>query len=285
MAKDPAVLFFINDWLTATKGMKADAKGWYLNLILFQFSMGDLPNDIEELANLCDVRISEYEKFKQVFEQVLKQKFKLNDKNRLENGRAKDIIQKRELFKQKRSNAGKLSYVLKFFRANFKTNKKLEQFIKDTIDLDFDIKDEQVLKQVFEQTLELYRNENGNENKDKNVILYNLLKTDFLAWYVYKKKGVEYYFAGRKDGPAIYGIIDKLKFSINSEDLELSDENIQATFRKLLKSNTDKWINDNLSLTIINSKYNEIIGKITSGEGGLRERLVKDMEESFTKGQ
>ena len=163
--KDPAALFYINDWLTATKGMKAEAKGWYLNLILFQFEMGELPSDIEELANLCDVRFSEFDKFKQVFEQVLKQKFKLNENNCLENTNAKSIIQSRELFKHKRSNSGKLSYFLKFINENYKVKKPEINFIKKNVNLtNIDLKNKQVLKQVFKQTRELYINENENEN-------------------------------------------------------------------------------------------------------------------------
>ena len=77
--KDPAALLYIDKWLVSTKGMKGNAKGWYLNLILYQYDRGELPNNIEELANLCDVRFSEFEEFKQVFEQVLKQKFIVND--------------------------------------------------------------------------------------------------------------------------------------------------------------------------------------------------------------
>ncbi len=69
--KDPAVLFYIDSWLVSTKEMQADARGWYLNLILHQYDKGSLPIDIEELANLADVRFSEYEKFKKTFQQVL----------------------------------------------------------------------------------------------------------------------------------------------------------------------------------------------------------------------
>jgi hypothetical protein len=166
MAKDPAALLYIDKWLVSTKGMRANAKGWYLNLILFQYDIGDLPNDIEELANLCDVRMSEFEEFKQVFEQVLKQKFEVNENNRLENSFAKEILLKRESFKEKRSDAGKLSYILKYFKSNFKINKALELFIKQNVDLSIDIKDEQVLKQVFKQISELYINVNKDINKD-----------------------------------------------------------------------------------------------------------------------
>ena len=79
MSKDPAVLFFINDWLTSTAEMDADIRGWYLNLLLHNYDKKDLPNDVEKLAVLCNVKFSEYERFKQVFEQVLKQKFELNE--------------------------------------------------------------------------------------------------------------------------------------------------------------------------------------------------------------
>lgn len=72
MSKDPAALLYIDNWLISTKEMKADERGWYLNLILHQYDKGDLPNDIEELANMADVRISEYSRFEQAWEQVLK---------------------------------------------------------------------------------------------------------------------------------------------------------------------------------------------------------------------
>lgn len=168
--KDPAILFYKDKWLSATKGMRANAKGWYLNLIIFQHEFGDLPNDIEELANLCDVRFSEYTEFEQVFKQVLKQKFELNSNNRLENPFAREITKNRETYKDKRSNSGKLSYVLRYFRKNFKYKADFEDWFKNNVPLDFDIKNEQVLKQVFEQNLELYINVNVNVNNNDNVI-------------------------------------------------------------------------------------------------------------------
>lgn len=170
--KDPAILLYKDVWLMATKSMRGNAKGWYLNLILYQFDCGDLPNDIEELANLCDVRISEFEGFKQVFEQVLKHKFKQNERGRLENEIAKEILKKREIFKDKRSAAGKMSYVLKYYRHNYKITKAFENWFKTNVIIDFDIKNEQVLKQVFEQNSELYINGNININKDNNK--YNI---------------------------------------------------------------------------------------------------------------
>jgi uncharacterized protein YdaU (DUF1376 family) len=189
MSKDPAVLFFINDWLTSTAEMDADVRGWYLNLLLHNYDKKDLPNDIEKLAVLCNVKFSEYERFKQVFEQVLKQKFEVNEFNRLSNERTNDILKSRENFKDKRSNAGKVSYIMKYMAKNHVKEYKdfqLRNFVKDNFDYSIDLKNEQMLKQVFKQMFELYINENENEieniikpsndiEKTKNFEFYEIL--------------------------------------------------------------------------------------------------------------
>lgn len=167
--KDPAALLYIDKWLVSTKGMKGNAKGWYLNLILYQYDKGELPNDIEELANLCDVRISEFEEFKQVFNQVLKQKFIVNDNGCLQNEFANEILRKRETFKEKRSDAGKLGYVIKYYRNNYKHKEGFEEYLKENLVIDFDIKNNQMLKQVLKQNYKLYINKDKDINKDNNI--------------------------------------------------------------------------------------------------------------------
>lgn len=177
MSKDPAVLFYINDWLTSTAEMDADVRGWYLNLLLHNYDKTDLPNDVEKLAVLCNVKFSEYERFKQVFEQVLKQKFEQTENNRLTNSRTNDILKNREIFKDKRSNAGKVSYVMKYLAKNYNKEyriKALKEYVKDNFDYDIDLKNEQMLKQVFKHLFELYRNENeSNSSIDNNIEIRN----------------------------------------------------------------------------------------------------------------
>ena len=167
--KDPAVLFFIDTWLSATAEMDSDTKGWYLDLILHQYDKKDLPNDIENLAKLAGVKFSEYERFKQVFEQVLKHKFEQNSLGRLENPIAKEIIRKREVFKAKRSDAGRVGYFIKYVNQVFKPKKELLKFIRDNVNVsDIDLKNEQMLKQMFEHMLKLYTNGDGNNNINNN---------------------------------------------------------------------------------------------------------------------
>lgn len=167
--KDPAALLYIDTWLTSTSGMDADTRGWYLNLILHQYDKKDLPNDIEELAVLAGVKFSEYKRFEHVFEHVFEQKFKINEKGRLENEIAKEIIRKRESFIDKRSGAGKMSYFLKYIIKNFKPKKDHLQFIKDNVDLSsIDLKNEQMIKHLFEHLSELFINGDG----DKDIITW-----------------------------------------------------------------------------------------------------------------
>jgi hypothetical protein len=168
--KDPAVLFYINDWLTSTSEMDADCRGWYLNLLLHNYDKGSLPNEIEKLAVLCMVKFSEYERFKQVFEQVLKQKFEQLDEHRISNLRTQNILKSREIFKEKRSDAGKISYLMKYFAKNHNKQYKvikIREFVKSNFDLEIDTKNQTEIEQMFEHLFELYRNEIENEDESK----------------------------------------------------------------------------------------------------------------------
>lgn len=189
--KDPAVLFYIGDWLKSTAELDADARGWYLNLLLHNYDKQDLPSNIEDLATLAVVKFSEFNRFKQVFEQVLNNKFEILDNGRLSNPRINDILKKRENFVEKRSNAGKVSYVMKYFANNYPKefkNKKMCDYVKNNFDYTVELKNQTKIKQVFEQVFELYINE--NENEDVNKKEDNSIEIEFNEiWILYKKKG------------------------------------------------------------------------------------------------
>jgi len=177
--KDPAALFYIDLWLTSTAGMDADTRGWYLNLILHQYDKKDLPNNIEELAVLAGVKYSEFKRFEQVFEQVFKQKFSITMSGRLENQVASEIIRRREMFKDKRSISGKMSYFIRYITKSYKPRKDELTYIKENVDLsNVDLKDEHLLKQTFEQIRELYINGNVDNiilwKKDYNIYIEGL---------------------------------------------------------------------------------------------------------------
>lgn len=169
MKKDPAVLLYIDKWLVATKSMPAEARGWYLNLILTQYDRGGmLPNELEELALICDVRFSEFEKFKQMWEQVLKQKFKQNEEGMLYNEMCLEILQSRETFKEKRTTAGSIGFVVKIAREAKYTEKMIENLKSwPEIETLFN-KDKQVLKQELQHLHKLFINKDVNKDIDKD---------------------------------------------------------------------------------------------------------------------
>ena len=195
--KDPAVLIYVNDWLNSTAAMEADCRGWYLNLILHNYDKGSLPNDIEVLAVLCNVKFSEFKRFEQVFEQVLKQKFEENEDGTLSNRRTCKILQARENFKDKRSDAGKRSYLSKYLQKNYAQQckkKAFKDFVMENIDTSIDLKNEQNIEQMFEQVFKLYRNENAIIDKVKDKIIIPT-ETEFLEfvkkWMIENNKDFE----------------------------------------------------------------------------------------------
>jgi uncharacterized protein YdaU (DUF1376 family) len=52
MAKDQKVYMplMIGDWLKGTRGMRAEVRGVYINLLLYQWDNGFIPSDMEELC-------------------------------------------------------------------------------------------------------------------------------------------------------------------------------------------------------------------------------------------
>ena len=169
--KDPAALFYIDTWLSSTAEMDADCRGWYLNLILHQYDKGSLPSDIEKLGQMAGVKFSEFERFKQVFEQVLKQKFEQNDEGRLENPKVSEMLQKRNQFKDKRSRSGKIGYIVKTANKLKSYGDKEIEYLKDyCYNLEEEelnkLNDKQKLRHLLKHLLKLYKNGDGNENGD-----------------------------------------------------------------------------------------------------------------------
>lgn len=267
--RDPALLFYIDNWLTSTAEMDADCRGWYLNLILHNYDKKTLPNDIEKLASLAVVKFSEFKRFEQVFEQVLKQKFEQVEENRLTNPKINDILKGRENFLNKRKNAGKISYMMKYFASKHSKhykNSKLKDFVKENLDLTVDTKNEHMLEHMFEHLFELYINGDGNGdiNKDINILKLNC-KNFFLDFYL-KLKGTGYVW-GAKDSTQLIQLLKKIEFKVKEKKGDsFTDEDLYLGFCAIISKINDAWVINNFSIPIINSKFNDIFTKITNGK-------------------
>ena len=171
--KDPAALIYIDKYYSGTSGMSADFRGWYFDLIMYQYDKGGIPNNEDDIYSICRTKPSEFERFKLFLKQVLKQKYKLIDGKYI-NETAEELITKRKNFKDKRTKSGTVGYLIKLFNgfdfAKKMDIEKVKAFLYnlDTKELN-QAKDKQMLKQMLKQKRELYINVDVNEdiNKDK----------------------------------------------------------------------------------------------------------------------
>lgn len=167
--QDPALLFYKAIWKEATQLMSPMAKGWYLDLICYQHGQDAIPNDVEQIAVICDVKFSQFESFKTVWNDELKSKFSVSEDG-LINKFANAILQSRKRFKEERSSAGKMSSISKKARQLFDNNSWIS-YVKSTIDLNkIETSDSTSVEQVLQQMLQLYKSNQINLNNTK---LYN----------------------------------------------------------------------------------------------------------------
>jgi uncharacterized protein YdaU (DUF1376 family) len=99
MSKDPAILFYPNDWLGGTMGMTFQEKGAYFELLMLQFNRGHMTSHMigQQVGQLwVNVQV----------------KFKQDEKGLWYNERLEMEIEKRKKFVQSRNNnlSGKNQY-------------------------------------------------------------------------------------------------------------------------------------------------------------------------------
>ena len=91
MAKDPAFLFYPNDWLGGTLGMSFEEKGAYMDLLMMQFNRGHMEGHMigQVVGQIWD---------------KIKHKFKQDDNGLWYNERLEIEKEKRKSFTQSRKN-------------------------------------------------------------------------------------------------------------------------------------------------------------------------------------
>ena len=168
--KDPAALLYVDKWISATQGMKVSERGWYMDLILYQFDKGAIPNDEDELAAICRVRPSEFDLFKQVLKHLLEHKFEQNEQGMYENPFAAEVISKRQQFKEKRSASGSIGWVVKLARQLNATEAAIDALKEDLFNGSSKYKIEELKnKQTLKQVLKLYIDEDEIVDKPTRI--------------------------------------------------------------------------------------------------------------------
>ena len=76
------------------------------------------------------------------------------------------------------------------------------------------------------------------------------------------------YYWSAKDAGNMSSLLKKLKFQREKKNLPIDDQGVLNALKYLLDSITDGWILENLSVTNINSKFNEIVSQIMAKKNG-----------------
>ena len=123
------------------------------------------------------------------------------------------------------------------------------------------------------------------KNAEKpSLDVYSSIKEKFLEWYLEMPENElksAYYFEGRKDGPAIKGLIKKIEFKIkNTGTHDITEKNIISGFAHILNNVSDTWLRNNMSLALLNSKFNQIFTQQNNGQQQLN-NLQKNIQEGL----
>lgn len=201
MAKNPAFLFYSNDFYEGTRMMLPNERACFIDLIIYQHQHGLIPNNLDRVLLYCS-GID-----KATLEATLEAKFVASDEGYF-NEKLKQVIEQREEYSNKQSENGLIGQFFKKAKSTLNTKEysKLYSYIQSNSLREFIINDlknnesnyQATLKGMLEASLKHLENEIENEieNKDLNKNYLNTSNSEKLIlfdswWNLYKRKEVE----------------------------------------------------------------------------------------------
>lgn len=202
MAKDPAFLFYPNDWLGGTMGMTFEEKGAYMDLLMLQFNRGHMT------SHMVGQVIGQLEA--EVQAEILS-KFKIDADGLYYNSRLEIEIEKRKTFVQSRNNniLGKNQYTKSDGHMNGHMNGHMTSHM-----------------------------ENENRNEDSSYL--GIIEEYWEKWKKYKK--VEHDFNFNLQESEDEAKKDLLTLSENDAEMAMKiiDYSIACGYKKFVKPKIDK---------------------------------------------
>lgn len=202
MSKDPAFLFYYQDFFTGISDMTNEEAGAYIRCLCIQASKGGVTE--KHMKNIC---------YSNDVHEYIKTKFVFNIETQLyENVRLKDEINKRQKYSESRSN-------------NRKTKPKIDESIKNTSKtyvLHMENEDENVNEDKVEKenATEIKKTlKSKKEISELKVIVYPFetdeFKSQWLSWKNYKSKEFKFNYKSSESEQA--GLMQLMKLSNNNE--------------------------------------------------------------------
>lgn len=194
MAKDPAMLFYPNDWLGGTLTFSRPQKGAYMDLLVAQFNGGHL--HIDDIVTILG---PDYET---MWEQKLKSKFSIDPDGKFYNERLDNEKNKRSNFSEsRRANRKKpveiektdnhmSSHINNHMSSHMENenenindinilNKKKQEFEKEVLKYENDFPPE-IRKQFLDYWLELHRNKKSYRYESEKFFDFKKRLSTFL---------------------------------------------------------------------------------------------------------
>lgn len=193
MSKDPAFLFYSQDFYSGTRTMTPEERACYIDLLIYQHQNGYIPNDLKRMSMFC----SGVEQG--TLEGTLQTKFKLCDKGWY-NERLQQVVADRAKFKAGLSNKGKLGSLFKLAKRELSGDKynKIKHLVYSVIGESKVVEQlndpNQTLQGTLQGLLKHLENEIENEivientNEEESEIKIEVWPTFDDFWNLYDKK-------------------------------------------------------------------------------------------------
>ncbi|WP_036384018.1 DUF1376 domain-containing protein [Muricauda sp. MAR_2010_75] len=177
MNKDFTFPFYYKEWLVSTQGMPADVRGWYINLLCHQADKQVLPNNIEDLADLAGVKISEYQRFVDGYNQWLHHKFNPTDNGGLENAKMKSVLNSRKEYLDNQAKKSKVAVFIRVKRKEHSFDPDVWKLLSSKLmDIDTSYLSKKEIYKKYESWFNQWLNQRLNpsiENDNDNIYITN----------------------------------------------------------------------------------------------------------------
>ncbi|PSG90890.1 DUF1376 domain-containing protein [Aurantibacter aestuarii] len=276
MSKDPAFLFYSQDFYTGTRLMLPEERACYIDLLIYQHQNGYIPTDLKRVQMFCSgcslevVETVLNTKFNQVVNHLVNQKTNQTETVWL-NKRLTEETTKRDKYRPQKVASGTFAGLISKSKLTKKQKEKIKKDFnfskiiekKGVLITDLDLIKSNVKDQFNQMVDHMVNNlENENENENENIIV-KIKDSDF-------EEIKNVFNSVCKDLPSIQKITEKRKKSILNLAKKHNLETIGNVFKITSQSeflngnNKDNWsasfdwlLNPNNFLKVLEGNYSK----------------------------
>lgn len=272
MAKPPAFQFYVSDFLTGTARFTAEEVGAYIRLLCYQWDCGGISEeDVPQLTGVLSEKLG----------RVLA-KFSANGDGLLKNKRLEIVRKEQIAFRNKQKING--------LKGGRPKNPSLSSGLSQTVTQNNPTgnPNKTSSSSPSSSTSSLSSSTTPKEKQPKSLatekpsLFFMPLKESFLK--VVSDKGLEYYFTS-KDGANLKKIETKILFLFQKKSGNGSPTSKQVTdaWEYLLQTTKNKYVIENFTIPIINSKWNELVNEAKQAKNGTRDEKLKRVFDQLDK--